>query len=399
MSVSASAPGPVNAAATVWTSSLSSGFSQGHESSACGDGCCAPSAPRINIASVLSQGNVRGELSGDNCFCVELGEDKVCGAVWSETDFVSLNLRTAISGAVGITPNGNKLLVEGIDRDDELDGILFGSDAERSVQKNPNVDVIYPTQMLCDQSSCRKLEDVNFEDTEENVIDLTKSSLDADKVSISPEQALSLLILHWYNKTKAQNVGGATSGAKKKKKGKINKLVTLVVPGYFGVLERANAVKGVRAASMDVRNIFSRGLACVAAALTNPTQATTLYSTLQSWMTRRDCSTVDCCTPNSGGGSDPIVLFVHTSPNGFEVALIKCERPRISSSKQVSAAQAHNDHSHHDHVHSHSKQTAKPVTNLMGFDRLLCLATGGGPFKGMALGRPIIASLRILNLT
>ena len=379
--------GGVSAASTAWTTSVSSNTSSGLSgggSTGCADGCCPSTGPRINIASVLNQGNVRGELSGDNCFCVELGEDKVCGAVWSETEFTSSNIRTAISAAVGISPDGNKLLVEGVHRDDDLNGIIFGVDAERVAQKNQDIDVVYPTQLLSQQSPSVEF---TIPESEEQLIDLPKSSDPSNMVSIYPEQALSLILLHWYHKTRNAKTDAPSTGdlKKKKKRGKrAGNLVTLVLPGYCGVYERTLAIKGAHAASMEVRNVFSRGLAVTAAALTHPTQSSSFYSLLQTWMHKREndcCDAKDCGTSQCDASQvsvDPVVLFVHTCAGGIEVSLIRCERPRVQARPPT--------HTHDDCSHQGSKLGKGTPSNLMGFDRLVCLASGGGPWENMALG-------------
>lgn len=293
----------------------------------CQSGCCGDSRGAIAQLLNKSQGGfTRGDLTGDRCLTLLLDEAIISGASYSEKDYTAANTFKAIDSALAIPSSLSQELKDGVDFTEELKGITYGHEA---TSRGGEGDVLYPIRDLS-----RSVEE----------IPLSKGSSE-ELVTLLCEESLALLIR--YHAKKVISLAAAPTTAPPKKKSKKQESLTLVVPGYFGMKQRKSLVSACKLAGMEVRNIFSRGLATVAGSLS--VSHSPLSAALNSWMSNPCNSEVD-----------PLVVTVHVHSYGLDVAVVRCERPELE-----------ND------------------VNLMGFDRLVCLASGGGPFEGYALGTSV----------
>jgi hypothetical protein len=297
----------------------------------CQSSCCTPSV-RLSLSQLAQRGNIKGELTGDDCFTIDINEEKISAAIFNENDLTSMSLRSAMSAAIGITSQGYQALEDEADLSQLIPGILFGDDAE--AKKGDNVDIIFPSRLN------------SILNSEFPVFSLSKSS--GGDATITSQEALALLVRYWAEKAKSKRGESSSKSKKSKKQG----LVSFVVPGYFGMKQRKELIIAAKIAGLEIRNIFNRGVAAVAAGLSHPSDAN-LYSSLQKWITST------CCSDQIVA---PVVLFVHSSSHGIDVALISCEKPKSKNSDE------------------------RTNNNVMGFDRLVTLSAGGGPFEGYGLG-------------
>jgi hypothetical protein len=285
----------------------------------CQTGCCDS---RGAISQLLNNSDQlsRGEMTGDLCLTLLLDEDTISGAVLSEADYSSTTVIKSVPAALAITPEAAQVFaVDGVDLSEPTIGVVFGTEA-LSRGKKSDADLLFPTRALATSA--------------DEEIALTKSSKDGSATLLC-EEALALLLKH-HARSIAKTIQPVA--AKKKSKKPQDPPLTLVVPGYLSMTQRKSLVSGAKLAGLEVRQIFSRGLATVAGNLT-VTSGGSLRAALETWMAR-----------SSNTDTEPLVLTVHThAQGGIDVSVIRCER--------LSAVNA--------------------ASNLMGFDRLLCLASGG----------------------
>lgn len=293
-------------------------------SSDCQTGCCGPN---LSIPLPQSNSNIRGELTGDNCFTIYLGEDNMSGSIFNEVNMSSLSLQQSkIQSTIGITEQAKQELLEEKDLNEIISNVIFGKVKESS--KDKNIDILYPIQHL------GILDD--------NPIQLTQSSSPSSSSSslkIEKEEILALIIQYWGEICLLNNKSLTKQGdIKKSKKTRKQKQVTFVIPGYFAMKQRKKLVIAAKLVGYDVRNIFSRSLAAVSASLINSNSK--LLTISHKWI------------KNNSNNVDPIVLYVHEDIHGIEVSFICCERPRVELD-----------------------------VNQMYFDRLICLSTEGRLFS------------------
>lgn len=341
---------------------IASTHAPGTGGSGCNDGCCGPSGPDLSMmaAATNKTGNFRGEISGSQCLSIDLGEDKMAAAVWSEKDFSVTVLREAINTAICITREGNNEVLDFLDspsgsKFESIKGLSFGSSSES--KKNNGCDILHPTRFLGQEKSplTSSLLDVlkdptsTFSKTQALRLPLTNSS-SGEAVSLHPEELVALQLQYWASKARAKQGDDkkGSSDGKKKKKQKSDKGVTLVVPGYYGQRERNVAKAAASVAGLDLRHVFSRGLCATAAALMGP-QASAVHTALK------------CCSNNE---KNPIALFVHVNSHGVDVSVIECELP----------------------IQQATGDSARSGSNAMYYDRLVCLAAGGcgGDLEGVS---------------
>jgi hypothetical protein len=265
-------------------------------------------------------------MTGDRCLTLLLDEMIISGASYSEPDFSATNTFKSIDSVLAIPSSLSQELKDGIDFTEELKGIMYGPEA---ISRGGVGDVLYPIRDLS-----RSVEE----------IPLTKLSTD-EAVTLLCEESLALLLR--YHAKKAISISASPATVPAKKKSKKHESLTLVVPGYFGMKQRKSLVSACKLAGLEVRNIFSRGLATVAGFLS--VSRSPLSAALHSWMSN-PCNSE----------SDPLVVTVHVHSYGVDVGVVRCERPELENE-----------------------------TNFMGFDRLVCLASGGGPSEGYALGTSV----------
>jgi len=312
-------------------------------------------------ATTNKTGNFRGEISGSQCLSIDVGEDKMAGAVWSEKDFSVTVLREAISTAICITGEGNNEVFEFLESPsannfDCIKGVSFGSSAES--KKSNGSDIVHPTRFLGQEKapSTSSLLDVlkdptsTFSKTQALKLPLPNSS-HGETVSLHPEELVALQLQYWASKSRAKqgdDKKGSSEG-KKKKKQKSDRGVTLVVPGYYGQRERNVAKAAASAAGLDLRHVFTRGLCATAAALMGP-KASAVHTALK------------CCSTENE--KNPIALFVHVNAHGVEVSVIECDPP----------------------IKQATDDGARAGSNAMYYDRLVCLAAGGcgGELEGVS---------------
>lgn len=356
--------------------------SHGHSHSSgpegCQSGCCGPSSSP-NWNSVMSgKGNAqfRGELSGTQCLAIDVGEDKIAAAVWSEKDFTVSILRQATSASVGVSKEGNIMLREYIEAPSlkkfkDLHGVTYGisSEGKSSSKQSQSSDLLYPTRFLGkEESPSAPLINVLREPTltcSKRALELplinSSSSEKEDTLSLLPEELVSLQISHLA--MKARESADGTAATNSKKKSKVDKGVTLVVPGYFGQRERNAAREASRLAGMDLQRMYSRGLCAVGASLLG-SSAKRIHSNLQMW-SRLNPS-------KNGVERNPLILYIHVNKHGLEVSVIECQLPM----EKVGAA---------------STKSKLKEMNSMEYDRLVCLSSGGfgGEIEGVS-GKPVM---------
>lgn len=330
----------------------------GSGGSGCNDGCCGPSGPDLSMmaAATSKTGNFRGEISGSQCLSIDLGEDIIAGAVWSEKNFTVSSLGDAKSTAISVTKDGNREVLDFLESPsekvfDSLKGISFGSSAES--KKGSTSDIVFPTRYLGQEKdssvsslySLMKDPTTTFSKSQALRLPLPNSSI-GETVSLHPEELVALQLQYWASKARAkQQAGDKNNSTKNKKKQKFEKGVTLVVPGYYGQRERNVAKLSAAMAGLELQHVYSRGLCATAAALLG-SKATTIHSALK------------CCTSDQQNNKSVVVLFVHVNTHGVEVSLIECERPLEDLSDGNGGA-------------------SRGGTNAMYYDRLVCLASGG----------------------
>jgi hypothetical protein len=348
--------------------------------SGCNDGCCGPSGPDLSMMAAASNksGRFRGELSGSQCLSIELGEDRIAGCVWSESDFCTALLRDeAISTAVSISQEGSEGVLGFLEAPsaksfDALKGLAFGASAEnRGSKDKTSTDVLHPSRFLGrekDSSSSSLLSvltepSASFSKTQALQLSLPHSSVGAT-VSLHPEELVALQLQFWASKARvkqqqqaaaaASQKKGDSQGKNKKKQQKFEKGVTLVVPGYFGQRERNVAKTAARLAGLELRHMFSRGLCATAAALFGA-RAKQALGVLQAWSENQTTA-----SPHK----NPVVMFVHVNSNGVEVSLVECEGPGSTQPKGAAGV------------------------NAMYYDRLVCVSSGGlgGGLEGVSGG-------------
>lgn len=355
-------------------------------------------------------GRFRGELSGSQCLSIELGEDKITGTIWSESEFSTTLLRDSISTAVSITKDGLEGVLDFLESPsvkafDELKGLAFGPAAESGKNKNiktktskasasasastadvaVDVDVLYPTRYIGQEKdsssssasllSMLKDPTSSFSKTHALKLSLTNSSSSssAEIVSLHPEELVALQLQYWASKARAKQQESsdkkktADGNKKKKQKQKYEKGVTLVVPGYFGQRERNCAKTAARLAGMELQHIHSRGLCATAAALFTPQSQSPALSILQAWSSEQQRNNTRTNSSNSQK-KNPVVMFVHVNTHGIEVSLIECEQPFEETSG--------------------GKGKGVAGVNAMHYDRLVCVASGGlgGVLEGVEGG-------------
>jgi hypothetical protein len=296
----------------------------------CQSGCCSDSRGAITqLLNKSRSGLTRGDLTGDRCLTLLLDETIISGAIYSETDYSVTNTFKSIEAVMSIPTSLSQELKDGVDFTQELTGILYGAEAT----SGGSGDILYPIRDLA-----RSVEE----------IPLTKSSKD-EAVTLLCEESLALILR--YHAKKAISISASSAPvptpAPPRKKSKKHEPLTLVIPGYFGMKQRKSLVSACKLAGLEVRHIFSRGLATVAGNLSVPRSPLSAF--LHSWLANP-----------SNSDADPLVLTVHVNGQGLDVAVVRCERPELENE-----------------------------TNVMRFDRLVCLSSGGAPSEGYALGTSV----------
>ena len=274
----------------------------------------------------------------------------MCGAIWSENDFTTTTLKEAMSAAISVNQEGNVgilnfLTSPSVKTFNEIKGVCYGSSAEAKINKSENTDVLFPCyhvgqEVSQDVDIMTLLSDPtsSFSKTQAYQLSLTKSSTD-EVIKLHPEELIALQLQYWSTRAHVHKQDDKKSiDTKKKKKLKHEKGITLVVPGYYGQRERHVMKTSTRLAGLELQHIYSRGL-CSAAASLFGQKSSQVHNILQSWT-------------NKNSSKNPLIMFVHVSGHGVEVSLISCEQPLEKVKKDV-------------------------ASNMMHYDRLVCLASGG----------------------
>jgi hypothetical protein len=280
------------------------------------------------------------------CFTLLLDEETISGVVLSEADYSSTNVIKSVPAAVAVTPQAAQGFADdGVEFSELPPGVMFGAEALWRGEKS-DADLLFPIRALATSA--------------DEEIALTKASKDASSTTLLCEELLALFLKHHSRSIAKPTPSSMSAAPKKKLKRPQDPPLTLVVPGYLSMTQRKTLVSAAKLAGLEVRQIFSRGLATVAGNLTVTGGGSSLRAALQTWSAKP-----------SNAETDPLVLTVHANSHGFDVSVIQCER--------LSALNAD--------------------TNLMGFDRLLSRASGGGPAEGNDLCEEIARQLSVAGVT
>jgi len=329
---------------------LPPGAGGGGGGGSCGSGGCGHSHGGHShaVPSAEVGQKVRGEMTGDACFTINVGVKSTSAAVLNEVklSIVPLELKsgmTTLPSKLSVTKDwldfceldANARLSQnpdsiGVSFGSRDSGSGSGSGGKTTPLSSNEGDIVSPLHLL---PACL--------DSEIYTVPLTNASSAKDitpvvSLKVNNGTLLSSYFYLWGAASSAKiaslrdsgdlkKPGKAKAGSKKKEK----LFVSITHPSYFGLLQKQQIIQAAVDAGYSVKNVFSRGLAAVAGALQNESSSKVvtggLLSIIESQKLPKTPTSAASSSTSTSACDDMYVFFVDANCYGTDLALIRCE--------------------------------------------------------------------------